>query len=942
MTTGSKESLPRAGDDSIGFGPFQLNCKTHELFKNGVHVPVGSRAVGILLALTQSAGEILSCRELLRQVWQNTVVEMGTVRVHVALLRKVLRDADPDNDYVQNVTGRGYRFVAPVFRQGESVHRRGVDASHPAVVRLPIRQPLRKNNLPPRLTSIIGRAQIIRVLADKVPAQRFVTITGPGGGGKTTVAIGVADALAGTYVNGVCFVDLAAITEGRYVANALASTLGVAPLAADPLPNVLACLSTQSLLLILDNCEHLIEATARLAERVLQSAPRVHILATSREPLRAAGESVHDLAPLEVLPEQCAHTRAKLLECPAIQLFVARAQAYADTELDDDDLRRVADICRRLEGNPLAIEITAAHVRLLGVRTLAASLGDGLFLSIDGRSTAEPRHQSLRATFDWSYGLLSSAEQATFRRLSVFAGCFDLDCAAAVVADEGLTNVGVFESLMNLARKSLVRADARGQAVSYRLLDLPRAYAREKLLASGELETIRYRHARMWCSVGALQIQAHVLQGAEWVGVFGPRIEDLRAATRWSFSCSSGSSLGTKLTLTSLWFEFVLAAESLGEPAWSELYGYILRGSEGALLSGLEGVLESLRRQNEAPVRELTVLQQIAHGESQHKIALWSLWFERVIKRDYRIAINLSDAARERGVRTSAHEAALMDRMLAVAYHYAGDQELACQHAQWALDASQDASTAAPIEALLRCHTRTVLARALWLRGCVDQALETAQRSVAEAERSGNFRLLCTTLLVVTAVAMWCGNAVVATLALDRLHEQSTAHSQEYHQLWAECLRTILAPGGLRAIEPLQLSTSPLTTSQYLDMLGSLREELVSTDAIVRAENGRSGWCAAEILRVKAVRLMREGTPEAIASAEVTLQRALETARRQCACSWELRTAMSLARLWSEQGQVSQARNVLSAVYERFTEGFDTVDLKTARQLLQQLTARES
>lgn len=944
MSTGSEESLSRAGDDLLCFGPFQLNCTRFELCRNGVQIPTGSRAIAILLALAQRPGEIISCRELLRQVWQNTVVEEGTVRVHVALLRKVLRDADPDNDYVQNVTGRGYRFVAPVSRPDEPAHRKAGDSIPAAVVRLPLRQPLRKNNLPPRLTSIIGRSQIIRTLADKVPAQRFVTITGPGGGGKTTVAIGVADALAGTYVNGVCFVDLAAITEARHVANALASALGVAPLAADPLPNVLACLSKLSLLLILDNCEHMIEATAKLAERVLQSAPRVHVLATSREPLRAAGEAVHDLAPLEVLPEQCPQTRAELMECPAVQLFVARAQAYADIELDDEDLRRVCDICRRLEGNPLAIEITAAHVRLLGLKMLAASLGDSLFLSIDGRSTAEQRHQSLRATFDWSYGLLSAAEQATFRRLSVFSGGFDLDCAAAVAADSTLTEVSVFESLMSLARKSLVRADTRADSVSYRLLDLPRAYAREKLLESGELETIQHRHAQMWCSVGAMQIQTQVRQGGEWVGVFGPRIEDLRAVTRWSFSSSSGSSLSTKLTLTSLWFEFVLAAESLGEPAWSELYGYILRGSEGALLSGLEDVLEGSRQGKGTHVGELTVLQQIAHGESEHKIALWSLWFERVIKRDYRIAINLAAVARERGVRTSTPEAPLMIRMLAVAYHYAGDQALACQHAQWALSTPENPGTAASIEALFRCHTRTILARSLWLRGFPDQALQTAYQSVVEAERSGNRRMLCTTLLVVIVVAMWCGDIVAARQALDRLHEQSTAHSQEYHQLWAECLRVILGATSAAAqmIEPLQLSADPLMSSQYLDILGSMREELVSTDAIVRAESGRSGWCTPEILRVKAERLIREGGPEAASSAEALLQRAHQTAQRQGARAWELRTAMSLARLWNELGRVAQAQNILSAIYDQFTEGFETADLKAARQLLQQLAMRES
>lgn len=939
MTNGSNQALSATGDDIVVFGPFQLNRTRFELLNDGAPISVGSRAIAILIALTRSAGEILSNRRLLREVWQNTVVEESTVRVHVALLRKVLRDADPDNEYVQNVTGRGYRFIVPLARPDE------LEASNPgslpSVAKLPIRAGQRRNNLPQRITPIIGREQVICALAEKLTGQRFVTIVGPGGGGKTTVAIGVAQAVAERRPNGVCFVDLTSIGEPRLVANAFASALGFAPLAVDPIHDLLARLSSQSLLLILDNCEHLIDATARLAERVLQSAPGVCILATSREPLRADGESVFELPPLAVLPEQAPHTREELLKCPAIQLFLQRAEACTEAQVEDEDLRQVAHICRRLEGNPLAIEIIAAHMRLLGLRMLSAGLDDHLFLSIDGRRTAEARHRSLRATLDWSYGLLTPAEQATFRRLSVFTGPFDLDCAIEVLADAELTDAAVLESLVSLARKSLVCADTRGGAVSYRLLDLPRAYARERLLASGEQEIVSHRHARMWCSSGALQLEAHVRQGAECVSVFSERIEDLRAACRWSFS-SSGCSLATKLTLTSLWFQVVLAAESSGEPAWAKLYAYILRGAEGSLLSGLEDILESSRRWVEAPVLELTVLQQIARGHSESKTAFWSLWFERVIKRDYRIAINLANAARECNPQTSAHDTALVDRMLAVAYHYAGDQVLACRHAQFAIEARQAASSSASSDALLRCHTRSVLARALWLRGFSDQALEAAHLSIAEAECSGNPRLLCTMLLIAVAVAMWCGNALLTEQTLERLREQATIHSLEYHQLWADCLLTIRAtPAGLQEIEPLQLSVDPLTSSQYLDVLGSLREELVSTDAIARTEAGRGGWCTSEILRVKAERLVRANGHAAHACAEVLLHRALETARHQGARAWELRTAMSLARLWQEQARADHARVLLSTVYARFTEGFETADLKAARELIRKLAAHD-
>jgi predicted ATPase/DNA-binding winged helix-turn-helix (wHTH) protein len=503
------ETWSPPGDTVIAFGPFQLDRLRYDLRKDGASVPIGARAMAILLELTRTPGEVLSTRELLRRVWQGTVVEEGTVRVHVALLRKILRKADPAREYVQSVTGRGYRFIAPLLKRDSATDTCG-EARVPELN-------ARINNLPSRITSIIGREQVILRLMTKVTSHRFVSITGAGGSGKTTVAMAVADRVASRFTDGVCLVDLAAIAEERFVANALASALGVAPLAADPLPHVLERLSRRSLLLVMDNCEHVIEAAARLVETLLHNALGVHILATSREPLRAVDEVVHELPPLDVPEDQPSYTRDELLRCPAIQLFVERAEAYVGVGLNDEELHQVAEICRRLGGNPLAIEITTAHVHLLAVNSLMVSMGNELLLSIDGPRTAQRRHRSLRDTFDWSYGLLSPAEQAAFRRLAVFSGWFDVQCAVAVIADATLSERTAFESLMSLARKSLVQVDASGQKAAYRLLDLPRAYAREKLIEAGEEDAVGHRHALMWCSVGALQIHARVRRGADWL-----------------------------------------------------------------------------------------------------------------------------------------------------------------------------------------------------------------------------------------------------------------------------------------------------------------------------------------------------------------------------------------------------------------------------------------
>jgi predicted ATPase/DNA-binding winged helix-turn-helix (wHTH) protein len=486
-----------AADDIALFGAFQLNRATRTLCKDNRPVRLGSRAMEILLALTERAGAVLSNRDLLRRVWPHTIVEEGTIRVHVALLRKTLREAEPGSDYVQNVTGRGYRFAAVITKQRSSKDSVIAHSSSSTVLQLPLRQPSRRNNLPFLLTPVFGYTQTARMLVARVPHERLMTITGPGGSGKSTMAIGVAHALVPRYSHGVCYIDLASVTRPEGVSGALAATLGVSSSSADPLPEILASLSKQSLLLVLDNCEHVIERSARIAECLLRSAPQVHVLATSREPLRASGEVALQLTQLEGSEAGEVSSCADLMQLPAVRLFVERANTHASCEIDDDDLPLVANVCQRLAGNALAIEIAAAQVHWLGVRALATTLHDSFYLSMDGRRTAEPRHRTLRASCDWSYNLLTPDEQTVFRRLSVFAGSFDPDHGAAVIADERLTHQRVFECLINLARKSLLIRDSTQGDIRYRLQDFSRAYAREKLHEAQEPALIHRRHSQM-------------------------------------------------------------------------------------------------------------------------------------------------------------------------------------------------------------------------------------------------------------------------------------------------------------------------------------------------------------------------------------------------------------------------------------------------------------
>jgi len=482
MKTTQDAPVHSPGYDVLTFGRFRLDPVRYVLHEGAKPLRLGSRALEILILLTQRSGQVVSKNELLDRVWPKSVAQEATLRVHIAALRKALGDGEHGTRYVENFSGRGYRFVAPVTRQRAS--------SSPEPMPVP---PVRDvdisdtDTLPVLLTRMVGREQAVAALAARVLQQRLVTVAGAGGAGKSVVAAAVAEKQSAVYEHGVRFVDLSGVTHSRNISGTLSAALGIADLAEDAMPGILSFLKDKSMLIVFDNCEHVVETVAAMAERILQRAPKAHLLATSREPLRAACEYVHRLPPLEVPAPSANPVRAEVLASPAIQLFVERASAALDSfELTTEDLPAVVEICRRLEGSPLAIELAAARVDFFGVRGLAARLDDCLGLLTRGPRTALPRHQSLRANFDWSHGLLSALEQVVLRRIAVLPGRFNLDSANAAAVDGKVRMVDVFDTLTNLVAKSLLGTDLTDDGILYRLSETTRAYAMEKLLSSEE------------------------------------------------------------------------------------------------------------------------------------------------------------------------------------------------------------------------------------------------------------------------------------------------------------------------------------------------------------------------------------------------------------------------------------------------------------------------
>ena len=578
-------------DDVVAFGPFRLLPAYRRLEKAGVPIQLGDRALDTLLMLIAHAPEIVSKATLLAEVWPGVTVDEGSLRVQMTALRKALGDGEAGARYVSTVQGRGYCFVSSISRSRIAVHRLeggvGIDISgtnrgprqgevgqrHNLIAKIgppsanTPETTLPKTNLPQRPAAVIGRASELAELRESIGRHRLVTLVGPGGIGKTRLAIELGWLMAGQFPDGVWLVDLAPVTDPAVVISATATVLGVAlGDARTPVEAIAAAIGRQKLLLILDNCEHLIAAAGELVAALLDRAPGLSVLATSQENLHVPAEQVYRLNPLALPPSGVAHRTGsvgKLADFGAIALFVERAHA-ADRRfmLDAGNAAGVAEICRRLDGIPLALEMAAARLPLLGIEGLLARLDERLRMLTTGPHTVEARHRTLRNMVDWSHGLLDPADQTVFRRLAIFSGSFSLDAAIAV-AGERADDWDIIDALGRLIDKSLVTAET-GEHPRYRLLETLRLYAMQELRRHGEFEIIAERHARYFTALfGRSDALWETVSEVEWVRIYRPEIDNARAALDWALAVPECAHVAIALAGTAalLWQTLALFAE---------------------------------------------------------------------------------------------------------------------------------------------------------------------------------------------------------------------------------------------------------------------------------------------------------------------------------------------------------------------------------------------
>jgi predicted ATPase/DNA-binding winged helix-turn-helix (wHTH) protein len=940
--------------DVLSFGPFSLFAAERLLKKGDEPIPLGGRALDILIALAERPGEVVTRKDLISTVWPDVTVEEANLRFQMAALRKALGDGRDGARYISNISGRGYCFVAPVTRSGaeQLVPVTGIATSE------------RVQKLPPRLARMVGRDDTVRALTQQLQEWRFVSIVGPGGVGKTTVAISVAYALIDGFHGEVFFIDLAALTDPQLVPTAIASALGFMVQTQDPVIGLLTFIGDRKILFVLDNCDHVIGVAAALAERVVSETPQAHVLATSREALRVEGEHVHLLYSLDCPLEDAGLTAMEALRYPAAQLFMERAAASGyGAELSDIDAPIVARSCRRLDGIALAIELAASRVGSLGIRGVAELLDNRFGLLWQGRRTALPRHETLNAMLDWSYSLLSEREKVVLCRLSVFVGNFTLQAAGSVASETEVDDADVIDAVTSLVAKSLISTTVINESTYYRLLDTTRAYAAAKLAGRDETDRIVQRHAMFYSEFLERDEIIQSLFGEHDLSGYALHIGNVRAALGWALSDHGDAAVGIELATWAapLFIRLSLFEECRG---WCKRALTVLddasRGTRQEMILQEALALASMLTRGHSDQARAAIERGLAlaeacqdHGRQLRLLFGLNLFLHRL--GDLRDAM----AVAERG--GAIAQAAKLptgtvwaEWRVGITHHFLGNQAAAQLHLEhgMALAVELDTFSVNFFGLDQRIRALVGLARTLWLRGFSDRALRIVQKAIHEAASRHHPVPICVSLVYASMLQLWTGNLLKAGDFIEQLIAYAGRYSLEPYRAGGIALKGELAiardqpePG----LDLLQSALESLRAQQYniliTDFIGALAEGLRKTrqfeeahftvnGAIARAKNSGAESNLSELLRIKSQILVAQHDRE---SAMNCLTEALTVAREQSALALELRTTMVLTRLLSEDGQRDQARHTLALVYDRFTEGFETADMKLARALLEDL-----
>jgi predicted ATPase/DNA-binding winged helix-turn-helix (wHTH) protein len=935
----------------LRFGPFELSIG-NRLLTNGVKVvPLGARAMDLLIVLVEQANKVVGRRTLIERVWPKRGAEQVSLRVHISALRKALDQSDPGRRYIANVPGRGYSFVVPV-----------TSLSPQSSSDL---KPLSRSRLPARLMRMLGRQDALAAIQMKLAEQKFVTIVGPGGIGKTTVAVAVAHEMSAIFNNQVHFVDLGALGNASLVASAVATSLGVSVQTTDVVPALIDRLQGQPTLIILDCCEHLIDGASAVAEELVRRVPTLHLLATSREAMRVEGEHVFELCTLACPPEDSSLSAQDALQYPAVQLLVDRVRTVrGDFELIDADAPIAAGICRRLDGIPLAIELAAGRVDIFGLSKTASLLDDRLNLSWVGRRTALPKHQTLNAALEWSYDLLGEAEKRVLSRLSVFAGGFTFEAAVAVVADEAIDEANVSDCVWELRSKSMIAA--QGQGARLRLLDTTHAFASRRLAESDEEGRWRRRHAFYFSDLFKQGASMDQLERRRTLGV---EVDNLRAALNWAFSVEGDAKLGVELAAASAstWMAMALLTECrewmtkaisrLDNASAASRQEMIIQCALASCMMFTDGMTE----ESYATWAKARLLAECLNDTECQLDSLLVLWAHQIRLPSYAEATELADRCGDVAEGSGNRGAiAMANYMRGVTYHHAGRILQAEARLELSLHRDDEASRQSLIKRFgydRKVDALAVLANLVWLRGCPDQARRLNLMSIAEARQLDHAVPLCVALAWASFNMNLTSPDDLETEALaNELVDHAAKYAVEsYHGfgLSMQALCRVRRGEGDTASATLYRGLEKLSAARYgvfnwifqaefarcMAVAGRPRQGLAVFER-AKIDLDESQWYAPELRRIRGELAL--GNDEGFAVGRQYFLSALELSERQPSLSWALRAATSLAIAEKSAGRKEAAWRTLQATHAKFREGLETFDLRLAKQVLNGSYRRDS
>jgi len=936
---------------------WEIDLGRRELRSHGTPVALGHRAFEIIEVLARAEGRPVSKADLMQRIWPSVAIGDNSLQVHISAVRKVLGS---DRNLLKTLHGRGYQLIGGwTTQQGGVKERPPIRRPHPRPEDRP------STNLPTIVDQLVGRTGAVQRVRDLLSAYRAVTLAGAGGIGKTVLALEAVRALVPDFADGTWLAELASLSDPALVPSTVAGALGLRLGGQVTSESLARAIGERHLLLVLDNCEHLIETVATLTETAIRLCPRTTIVATSREIMRIQGEAVYRVPALDV-PAIEHETPEVILGHSAVELFVARAKAL-DTGFSPQprDLRSIGEICRHLDGIPLAIEFAAARVALVGAEQVAASLRDRFALLASGRRTAISRHRTLRAVLDWSYRLLSKEEQHLLRHLAIFPAGFTFEAAQAV-GGMGLGDLSIIEELSSVVSKSLCERVGSISPVRWRLLETVRAYGLEKLTENGEYSAAARRHAEYFRDlVSPITANSRGRLNHDDAARCGRELDNVRAALDWAFSPDGDAEIGAMLT-------------AAFAPIWQmlSLVGECRDRVERMLVSPTSDIRLSM-------ATELGLW--LAYSESLTMTLAPFEQTRRIVQKEFDLIASLDDVELQAGILyglwsieymsgnqvaalVSARQLTEVTSRGGDAMKFASDSILGTSllrdgkliEAQDRLENVVDLYVAPSHghHAMLFRRDRQVLARVrlahvFGLLGHTDRAYAEARTSFDLAEASGAGITVCWAVHdALCPIAFMMNDLAAAERAIGAMNDWAARMNATFWRMMASCWTGRLLIGRGESARGIELISQTLEACErtgwrmgYVEFLGCVVEGLTGLGrldeagvklerAIELADQCGEVWYQPELMRLKGEFLLRKSTDLFAAEAESCFRAAIESARAQGALSWELRIALSLAQLHMAQGRGEEARQGLAPIYDRFTEGFNTPDMRAAQLLL--------